>query len=70
MPHLTQQPAQVQELQQICNVCGSQLGGTDYQPQAYIASKYSGCPCCGRKVGNPLDRNYQARARRYIKRNK
>ena len=70
MLHLTQRLAQTQELQQICTVCGGQLGGIDPQPQAHFASKYSGCPCCGRKVGNPLDKNYQARARRYMKRNK
>ena len=55
-------------LQQICSVCRAPH---DSQPElrskAGFRSKYSDCPCCGKRVESPTDRNYQARARRWIK---
>lgn len=51
-----------------CSVCGSHET-TDVSKATY-SGKYSDCPCCGRRVGDPSNKNYQARARRWNKEHK
>ena len=70
-PAITIRPA----IQQVCSVCRIPSESpvhrhTDMHSTAPYRGKYTDCPCCGKRVEDPRDRNYQARARRWKRKKK
>ena len=56
-----------QSIHLICDVCKKPYDSPFVSEPTNSKSKYSLCPCCGREVQDPKDKNYQVRARRHFK---
>lgn len=67
---LSLQPRTVQRLELVCGVCRQALASEAEDDAACHeltgAVAYAVCPCCRQAAPEPRDRNYRARARRWV----